>query len=169
MKVNQKTAVYMAITTVLAEAGHDFSDGMNVAAFMTKDLRAIVNAILFKGFRDSEIELDREYSDTDLKAYVSGLQSNWIRKDKRFNGNTKYVAKNPGSRAGSGDQALVNAKRLLAQVELGNNGYTAADKDVLETFIRERTSEIAAEKIKATVIDFSALPPHLRTKFQTNH
>jgi hypothetical protein len=164
---NQKTAVYMAITAVLAEAGIDFSDGMNVAAFMTKDLRAIVNAILFKGFRDNEIELDREYSDTDLKAYVSGLQSNWIRKDKRFNGNTVYQAKNPGSRAGSGDQALVNAKRLLASLQADPEA-SAADISEVETYITTRTAEIQAAKTKATVIDFSALPPALR-KFGGNH
>lgn len=164
---NQKTAVYMAITAVLAEAGIDFKDGMNVAEHMTKDRRAIVNAILFKGFRDGEIELDREYSDADLKSYVSGLQSNWIRKDKRFNGNTKYVAKNPGSRAGSGDQALVNAKRLLTSLQADPEASEADVKEV-EAYIASRTAEIQAAKTKAVTIDFSALPPALR-KFGGNH
>ena len=164
--VNQKTAVYVAITTVLANAGIEFTDGMNVAPFMSKELRAIVNAMLFQGFREGEIELDREYSDSDLKAYVSGLQSNWIRKDKRFNGNTTYVAKNPGSRAGSGDQSIANAKRLLAQLQLEGSGSTPEDRDMVETFIREKTLELAAAKTKAATVDFSALPPHLRAKFQ---
>jgi hypothetical protein len=164
--VNQKTAVYAAIVTVLADAGIEFSDGMNIAPYMTKELRAIVNAVLFTGFRAKEIELDREYSDSDLKAYVSGLQSNWIRKDKRFNGNTVYTAKNPGSRAGSGDQSVVNAKRLLAQLELPNSGSTDEEREMVRTFITEKTIEIQAAKTKATVIDFGALPPHLRAKFQ---
>ena len=163
--INQKTAVYMAITTVLAEAGHDFTDGMNISEYMTKDRRAIVNAVLFKGFRDGEIELDREYSDADLRVYVSGLQSNWIRKDKRFNGNTVYQAKNPGSRAGSGDSALVNAKRLLAQLQ-SDPESSATDITEVETFISSRTAEVQAAKAKTITVDFSALPAHLRAKFQ---
>lgn len=165
MKTNQKTAVYMAITAVLAEAGHEFTDGTNISEWMTKDLRAIVNAILFKGFREKDIELDREYSDSDLKAYVSGLQSNWIRKDKRFNGNTVYTAKNPGSRAGSGDQALVNAKRLLAQLQALPDS-SLADIAEVEAFITERTNVVVAAKAKAITVDFSALPAALRAKFQ---
>ena len=81
MKVNQKTAVYQAILMVLADKGIDFQDGQNVAEHMSKEVRAQVNTILFEGFRAGDIELDREYTDSELKAYVSGLQSNWIRKD----------------------------------------------------------------------------------------
>lgn len=161
--INQKTAVYMAITTVLADANIDFTDGMNIAEHMTKDRRAVVNAVLFKGFREGEIELDKEYSDTDLKAYVSGLQSNWIRKDKRFNGNTVYQAKNPGSRAGSGDASLVNAKRLLATLQAGAG--SEADISEVEAYIAERTAEVQASKVKSVSVDFSALPPHLRNKY----
>lgn len=160
MKMNQKTAVYMAITSVLAEAGIHFEDGMNVAPLMSKELRSQVNAILVEGFKSGEIELDREYSESDLKAYVSGLQSNWIRKDKRFNGNTVYVAKNPGSRAGSGDSALRNAKLLLQTLTPGTTDYTE-----VESFIKTRTEEIAKEKQAKVTIDFSKLPEHLRAKF----
>ena len=163
--VNQKTAVYMAITQVLANAGIEFQDGQQIAGHMTKERRAIVNAMLFEGFRNGKIELDREYSDSDLKAYVSGLQSNWIRKDKRFNGNTTYVAKNPGSRAGAGDQSLVNAKRLLADLVAKGIGPDTEDYQMVEAFITEKTAEITAAKAKATAIDFTALPAHLREKF----
>jgi len=50
--------------------------------------------------------------DAKLRSYCSGLQSNWLRKDTRLNGGVKYVAKNPGSRAGSTDpKALADAIR----------------------------------------------------------
>lgn len=162
MRVNQKTAVYTAITEVLAHAGIDFEDGMNIGEIMkTKELRAQVNLILFTGFRAGEIELDVEYSDSDLKAYVSGLQSNWIRKDKRFNGNVTYAAKNPGSRAGSGDASLTNAKRLLASITPEHENY-----EMVTQFIAERTAELAATKASKVTVDFSALPESLRAKFQ---
>jgi len=153
-KMTQKAAVFAAISQVL-----DFEEGTNVGPHMTKELRAQVNLILFEGFRKGTIELEKEYSDSDLKAYVSGLQSNWIRKDTRLNGNTKYVAKNPGSRAGSGDPALKAARALISTLVEGT-----ADYNEVKTFIDSRVSEIAASKAKVTV-DFSALPEHLRTKY----
>ena len=161
MKVNQKSAVFAAISMVLSNAGIEFTEGENVSEHMTKEVRAQVNAILFQGFRAGDIELDREYSDTDLKAYVSGLQSNWIRKDKRLNGNTVYVAKNPGSRAGSGDSQLKNMKLLLATLTPGTDDYVE-----VETAIATRSTEVAAAKAKTITVDFSALPEHLRAKFQ---
>jgi hypothetical protein len=161
MKMNQKSAVFAAISMVLSAAGIEFNEGENVAEHMTKERRAEVNAILFQGFRAGDIELDREYSDTDLKAYVSGLQSNWIRKDKRLNGNTIYVAKNPGSRAGSGDSQLKNMKLLLATLTPGTPDYIE-----VEQCIAVRTTEVATAKAKTVTVDFSALPAHLRAKFQ---
>jgi len=161
MKVNQKTAVFQAILMVLESKGIEFTEGDNVAEHMSKENRAAVNLILFQGFRAGEIELDREYSDTDLKAYVSGLQSNWIRKDKRLNGNTTYVAKNPGSRVGSGDTQLKNMKLLLQTLTPGTDDYAE-----VEACINARTAEVAAAKQKSITVDFSALPAHLRAKFQ---
>jgi hypothetical protein len=158
-KINQKEAVFQAITSVLAEAAIDFEEGQDVGAIMTKELRSQVNQILFEGFKGGTIEIAKEFSDTDLKAYVSGLQSNWIRKDKRLNGNTQYVAKNPGSRVGSGDAMLKNLKALLSTLEVGSPDHTE-----VQACITTRTTEIASTKAKVTV-DFSALPESLRIKY----
>src|ERR1017187_1539482 len=97
MNMNQKEATYNAVVNVVGSF-----DG---ACQPTKEQRAQVNAILFEGFRAGTIELDREFDDVGLKAYCSGLQSNWLRKDGRLNGGVKYEAKNPGSRSGSGDES----------------------------------------------------------------
>lgn len=157
VKVNQKQAVYAAITSVLAEEGIHFEDGMDISGVMTRELRAQVNQILFEGFKSGSIELDREFTDSELKGYVSGLQSNWIRKDTRFNGGTKYVAKNPGSRAGVGDPQLKAMKALLATLT------KPEDRSEVEAEIAKRVAEIEAAKPKVTV-DFSKLPAAL-TKF----
>lgn len=155
--VTQKEAVYTAITSVLAEAGVNFEEGSDVSTVLTKDHRAQVNYILFAGFKSGQIQLDREFSDTELKAYVSGLQSNWIRKDPRLNGNTKYVAKNPGSRQGSGDPQIKAMKLLLSTLT------DATERSEVEAEISKRQAEIT--KSKAPAIDFSALPESLRAKF----
>lgn len=148
--MNQKEAVYQAVTNVCGEV-----DG---AYTPTKEQRAQVNQILFEGFRAGKIELDREYTDSELKAYVSGLQSNWLRKDKRLNGNITYVAKNPGSRQGSGDPALKAMKALLSTLT-----PNTPDHMEVQAEIDKRQAEIQASKVKT--IDMSALPEHLKAKF----
>ena len=149
--MNQKEATYNA---VIAVTGHN-GDG---AVHITPEQRKQVNMILFEGFRAGKIQLDREFDDAALKAYVSGLQSNWLRKDKRLNGGIKYEAKNPGSRQGSGDSQLKALKALLSTVT------TEEEKEEIQSYINARTTEIT--KSKAVEIDYSALPADLAAKFK---
>ena len=150
MTMNQKEATYQAICNVTGHTG----DGVLI---ISKEQRAQVNMILFEGFRAGTIQLDREFSDADLKGYVSGLQSNWICKDNRLNGGVKYAAKNPGSRAGSGDPALKALRALMSTLT------TDADKSEVQGYIDARLAEITVAKQE--VIDYSALPADLAAKF----
>lgn len=154
--MNQKEATYNAIVRVTGFKG----DGVFT---ITKEQRAQVNLILFEGFRSGQIEMSADAKvnpndDKDLKSYVSGLQSNWIRKDKRLNGGIVYVAKNPGSRAGSGDPELKALKQLQTTLTKDE------DKKEVQGYIDARTKAIAATKQTATV-DISALPEALRAKY----
>ena len=150
-KVTQKEAVFTAVCNVTGFDGEG-------TVVISKEQRAQVNAILFEGFRSGTIELDREYSDSDLKSYVSGLQSNWLRKDKRMNGGTQYIAKNPGSRAGSTDASLKAMRALMTTLT------SDSDKAEVQSHIDARVAELNAAKIEKTV-DFSALPADLAAKF----
>jgi hypothetical protein len=158
-KFSQKEAVYNAITSVLAENSVEFSEGTDVSTLMNREIRSSVNQVLFEGFRSDSIELDRTFTDVELKAYVSGLQSNWIRKDKRLNGNTQYIAKNPGSRAGSGDAQLKAMRALLSTLT------ETSDKAEVQSHIDARVLEIGASKAKKVTIDLAMLPEALRAKF----
>ncbi len=147
--MSQKEAVFAAVTNVCGEREGAFSP--------SKDERANVNQILFEGFRSGSIEYKGDVSalsDSDLKAYVSGLQSNWLRKDKRLNGGVAYVAKNPGSRAGSTD-AQVKAMRALLSTQTD-----PTKKAEIQAFIDKRLAEI--KPAKSVSIDMSALPEELR-------
>lgn len=134
-KMSQKEAVFSAVTNVC---------GTQDAAYMpSKDERASVNQILFEGFRSGSIEYKGDVaalSDSDLKGYVSGLQSNWLRKDKRLNGNVQYVAKNPGSRAGSTDPQIKAMRVLLSTQE------DPAKRAEIESFISARLATIKPTK-----------------------
>jgi len=158
-KQSQKEAVFTAIVNVLGEVGITIEEGQSVETYMTRERRAQVNQILFEGFKGQTVELDREFTDSELKAYVSGLQSNWIRKDKRLNGNISYVAKNPGSRAGSADPQLKAMRALLSTLT------TDSDKAEVQAHIDARVSQISVSKAKTVSIDYSALPADLAAKF----
>jgi hypothetical protein len=150
-KLNQKEATYQAIINVCGVHDGPYNP--------TKEQRAQVNAILVAGFMAGSIELERSFTESELKAYVSGLQSNWLRKDKRLNGGIKYEAKNPGSRAGMGDAQLREMKKLLSTVT------DPADKAEIEECIKARQAELNESKQKV-VVNFAALPESLRSKFQ---
>lgn len=158
-KTTQKQAVFVAVCSVLSESGYKYEEGQNVAPLMTRELRAQVNQILFESFKKGDIELDREFDDAGLKAYISGLVSNWVRKDKRLNGNISYVAKNPGSRMGSADPQLKAMRTLLSTLT------TEEEKAEVQSHIDARLKEINASKVKTKVIDYSALPAELQAKF----
>jgi hypothetical protein len=150
---NQKEATFSAICIV---TGH--KDGV---CKPTPEQRKEVNAMLLAGFQRGEISYDGDFNtipEADQKSYVSGLQSNWLRKDKRLNGNVVYMAKNPGSRAGSGDAQLKSLKALFSTLTKDE------DKKEVQGYIDTRTAEIAKTKQVATV-DVSALPAELQAKY----
>jgi hypothetical protein len=149
MKMSQKEAVFQAVTNVCGECD---------VYTPSKEQRAQINLILFEGFKSGTVELDGEKSDSDLKGYVSGLTSNWLRKDKRLNGGIAYTAKNPGSRAGSSDPQLKAMRALLSTLT------TETERTEVQAYIDARVTEIAATK-QAKTVDFSALPADLQAKF----
>jgi len=143
--MNQKTATYEAIKSVI-----DFED--NTVVTLTKDQKAEVKAILVEQFENNEIELKSEQE--DLGKYVNGLINNWLRKDKRLNGNIEYKAKNPGSRAGQGDAQIKNL-RLLLKTDIDETA-----KAEVQAAIEARLAEIKPEK--KIEVDPTAIPEHLK-------
>lgn len=155
---NQKEAVFNAVMSVLSENGVSVNEQSNIGSMMTRSLRSQVNQILFEGFRSGSIVLEKELDDSKLKNYVSGLQSNWLRKDKRLNGNTNYVAKNPGSKVGSQDPTIKAMRALMTTLS------SPADKLEIQAAIDARLVELNATKQK-NIIDISSLPEDIKAKF----
>lgn len=151
MGMNQKEAVFQAVINVVG-VQHE-----GVKYEPTKEQRAQISMVLIEGFKSGDINLDREFDETGLKSYVSGLLSNWLRKDTRLNGGTKYEAQNPGSRAGVADPQLKAMRALLTTLT------DDADRAEVQKHIDARVAEI--NKAKAPTIDFSKLPPELANKF----
>jgi len=143
----QKDAVFQAICDVRGST--EFSEAVE----LTKDERGKVQAALIAGFQAGEIVYQGDASDSaKLSAYVSGLVSNWLRKDKRLNGNVAYMAKNPGTRTGSGDETLKAMRTLLSVT----TDETAKSEIQLE--IDKRINELKPKK----TVNVAAIPESLR-------
>ena len=145
--VKQKDAVFQAVCAVRGST--EFNDAVE----LTKEERSTVQASLVAGFQNGTIAYQGDATDaTKLASYVSGLVSNWLRKDTRLNGNVAYVAKNPGTRTGSGDEQLKAMRTLLS---------ATTDTDAraeIQAEIDRRVSELKPKK----TINVDALPESLR-------
>ena len=150
--MKQRDAVYQAVINVMGEHEGAYEP--------TKDERESIIMIVTEGFVQGNVDFSdsakaKYDSPAKIKGYVGGLVSNWLRKDPQLNGGVKYVAKNPGSRAGQSD-AQLKALRQLAKT------LTDPTKvEFINTKIEERVAEIRAEKAKSTDIDLSSLPQDL--------
>jgi hypothetical protein len=153
--MSQKQSVFVAVCDVLNEPN------INREVELTKEQRGeVINLVtdsIVEGETEFSAEAKAKYHSRDLvKGYVNGMVGNWLRKDLRLNGGSKYQTKNPGSRAGSGDEVLKNLKALKA---------TLTDKEHLEAVdaeIAKRTEEIAAAKAKTVTINVDKIPEALR-------
>jgi hypothetical protein len=117
--MTQKDAVFSAIIHVLSNNGVEFEVGVtDLATVFTKTLRAEVTNTLAQQFTNNEIELSVEAqsklnSPTELRAYVSGLISNWLRKDNRLNGGVK-ISTTTKSKTFLSDPQIKALKQLMS-------------------------------------------------------
>jgi prophage DNA circulation protein len=153
--MKQNDAVFQAVCSVLG------ADSFDSAVELTKDQRESVVSIVVQGIVNGSVDFSAEAKakyDTPakVKSYTTGMVSNHLRKDKRLNGNTKYEIKNPGSRAGSGDDQLKALKALKSTLT------SADDIAAVDKAIATRTEEIRASKVKEVEINVEALPEAFR-------
>lgn len=165
-KLNQRSAVIQTVLATLSARGVDYelNGSAPVSSVLTESDKESVRNTLFTMFRESKVELSDEATakfndDGKLKTYISGLVNNWLRKAPELNSGMKYQAKNPGSRAGAGDQQIREMKKLLSATQ------DESMKEVIQAEIDSRLSEIKATKNKVE-IDADKLPESLRHLIQ---
>jgi hypothetical protein len=145
--MSQKEAVYLAITEMFDITGEG-------AVELNREQKHEVINVLMAGFKAKRISYAGELpDDKQLRNYCSGLLNNWLRKDSRLNGGTKYQPKNPGARRGSTDSQLQALIKLQA---LQDDPAKIAE---IQVYIDKRKAELEPK------VDLSALPEDLRKKF----
>lgn len=153
--LSQSQAVVSIVKSVLGES-YDIS----TATKLSSDQRSRCLDMLIAGFGQEGISMSADakskYSEPKkLKAYCSGLLTNWLNKSPELNGNTKYQAKNPGSRSGSTE--LKQALALKAHFEANDQELPPE----LIAFIEAEQAKITKPKTEKA-LDLSALPEELR-------
>lgn len=145
--MTQKDAVFIAVTSILSNAGVDFEVGTtNIADVLTKPLRSNVANMLVSQFQAGDIVMSVESqakltNNTELRAYVSGLISNWLKKDNRLNGGVtvKATRKSSGVRTYSSDPQI-KALQALLKVQVDQSKKTE-----IQGYITKRLSELSAQ------------------------
>lgn len=146
--MKQSEAVYLAVVNAFPDA-----EVIPSTSSWTDAQKQEVYGALLTSFKAGQWAKNSGGQDeSSVMKYIPGLVNNHVRKDARLNGGTKYVAKNPGSRTGSGDES-VKAMRTLLSV--------TTDPDAKAQIQAAIDTRIASLKPKQT-INVDALPEALR-------
>lgn len=153
---SQKEAVYSAVRAYMDEKkiAYEPNKPVNLSTEARKDICAILCAATVAG----TVNLGGKAA-ADPEKYWPGCLSNWLRKDLRLNGGVEYVAKNPGSRSGSGDKLMRELKKLKELMVAKGNQKGVAE---VEAEIAKRAKELEVEKLKKLEVQKDLIPKHLR-------
>ena len=156
--LSQKQAVTNAVLAVLPD--YQLGGEVVLKDIMSKSNKQEITSIVTQGFIVGEVSLSNEakakylHDESALASYTSSMVDNWVRRNPDFNNGRAYAPKNPGSRAGQGDDQIKALRALKKQMD---DPATIAE---IDEAIQQRLAEI---KPKFTVtIDIEALPENLR-------
>lgn len=161
MQVKQKEAIYNIVTTILKENGKTVEPDVPVK--LTSEEAKDAVAMITHGFESGTIALSdkaRQSYDSEKKIrnYASSLLNNNLSKDKRLNGNRKHQYKNPGSKAGAGDQIIKDLREYKKMC--------TAPEDIQKAnaAIARRLEEIRQENLEKmkSKIDMSTVNSYLQ-------
>ena len=157
-KMNQKECVFGAVAAYLEENNRLYELDSKQPIQLSKTDKSTIVSMVCAARSEMELssEADQKYDTPQkFKTYANGLVNNWLRKDTRLNGGERYVTKNPGSRAGQGDDTI-KALRALKST-LTNTDEVAQVQAAIDT----RAAEIKTVKPSAP-INIAALPEQFR-------
>lgn len=162
-KLSQHQAVVNATKTWFGER---FREGADVKEYATKSDRQAIALAVAEGMLNGDVELSdaakakyAESIESLTSKYVMGMVTNWFNKSRELNGGAKYETKNPGSRAGAGDDQVREMRKLRKQLETLGNADGVARVDAA---ISARLAELGAAKTKTIEINVDAIPAELR-------
>jgi len=152
MSKSQKEIV---VETVQSFYGKDFKNGMKHS---TDNKKKIVDQLIEK-FEKGELTIKSEQE--NLRNYMVGLLNNHIRKAKELNGDVKYEAANPGSRAGQSNPAIKATRQLYKKFK-EEKGEDDASTIKVKSTLDKMVAEHKAKSKPEAEINEDDLPEELR-------
>lgn len=117
--MNQKDGTHQVVSAVLKESGTPIDPKTPVT--LSPEERAKCIERLSTMFSQKQISCTQSYEPKRLKTYCGGLLSNWLKKDRRLNGDVEFQLQNPGSRADNSSPEIVEMRKLKKQVKGTDN------------------------------------------------
>jgi hypothetical protein len=149
MMKTQKDGTFDAVMKIIEKFSGKYDPKINYYQALTKPMKNDVVQELVRAFGAKEIRLEREQGEK-IESYCVGLLNNWLRRDERLNGGTKYVGK-----VGNADPAIREARKLL-------NSGKITDPNVIAHIEQTITKMVADKKGSSVEIDVSKLPDELK-------
>ena len=156
--MTQKECVFVCVMTVLELMGVDYDTTVKYLDFfkLNPTELAKVHGLVVGMFMEKKVALNKDWSEEQITKYVPGLVNNHLRKDKRLNSNTEYVAANPGRNAGATSPEIRNLRNMLKLVK----GNAAAEAKV-QAELEKKIANHQNEKLKAIEVDITKLDPEM--------
>jgi len=146
--MTQKDAVFSAVSQILASNNISFNpSSTNVASLLTRELRSQINARLVADFTSGSVEMSDDAKTklndvAELRAYISGLVSNWVRKDPRLNGGT-VLATTGSSTTNASSKTLKTDPQLQALRKLHKAQVEPSKRLEIQAHIDRRVEELS--------------------------
>jgi general stress protein YciG len=145
--LSQKEAVYQATQAILEHKHIDFQDGEDIKDVLGDDMEARrqIRDLVLEALNSGQVAIGESKSEDprSMRAYATGLISNWFRKDRRFNGNQRYTPH--ATRHESGLSKYIDER--IARFKSAQDVAESSElKGLLQEAIHDREDEIAMEK-----------------------
>jgi len=147
--MTQKDAVFSAVSQILASNNISFTaNSTNATSVLNRELRAQINTRLVADFQSGSVELSddakNKLNDTaELRAYISGLVSNWLRKDPRLNGGTVIATTSSSSSNVRGNKSIKSDPQLQALRKLAQSQVEPSKRLEIQAHIDRRIAELS--------------------------
>lgn len=145
--MTQKDAVFSAVSQILASNNVSFTaNSTNATAVLNRELRSQINGVLVQQFLAGNVELSEDAKEklndeSQLRAYISGLVSNWLRKDPRLNGGT--VLATTTSTKSTLSKTIKSDPQLQALRKLHNAQVEPSKRLEIQAHIDRRIAELS--------------------------
>lgn len=151
--MSQKDGTFNVVKTVLNDFKREINPTEQVV--LSSEERAGCIQRLCSMLENKTIFTSKNYNESGRKTYAGGLLSNWLKKDRRLNGDIEFQLKNPGSRANNTTPEIIELKKLHKHVK------GTEDESKVKSMLDDKVTEHRQSR-QMQAIDITLIPAELQ-------